>query len=154
MTGDVFASMRCDCGDQLEAAMRRIEEEGLGAIVYLRQEGRGIGLGNKFRAYTLQDGGLDTVDADHLLGFGADERRYDVAVEMLRQLGIERVQLLTNNPEKMRAVRDGGILVLDRKPLHGTLNRYNLPYVQAKVERAGHWLEEMLAMGLPPESKS
>lgn len=154
LTGDLFGSLKCDCGEQLRGSVRYFAQSGGGVLLYLAQEGRGIGLGNKFRAYTLQDGGLDTVDADHLLGFGADERRYDVAVEMLRQLGIERVQLLTNNPEKMRAVRDGGILVLDRKPLHGTLNRYNLPYVQAKVERAGHWLHDMLAMGLPPESKS
>lgn len=154
LTGDLFGSLRCDCGEQLRGSLRYFAESGGGVLLYLAQEGRGIGLGNKFRAYTLQEGGLDTVDADHVLGFGADERRYDVAVEMLRQLEIGRVRLLTNNPEKMRAVRDGGILVLDRQPLHGTLNRHNLPYVQAKVERAGHWLHDMLAMGLPPESKS
>lgn len=154
LTGDLFGSLKCDCGEQLRGSLRYFARSGGGVLLYLAQEGRGIGLGNKFRAYTLQDGGLDTVDADHLLGFGADERRYDVAVEMLRQLDIGRVQLLTNNPEKMRAVRDGGILVLDRQPLHGTLNRYNLPYVQAKVERAGHWLQDMLAMELPPDPKS
>lgn len=154
LTGDLFGSLKCDCGEQLRGSLRYFAESGGGVLLYLAQEGRGIGLGNKFRAYTLQEGGLDTVDADHVLGFGADERRYDVAVEMLRQLDIGRVQLLTNNPEKMRAVRDGGILVLDRQPLHGTLNRHNLPYVKAKVERAGHWLQDMLAMGLPPESKS
>jgi GTP cyclohydrolase II len=151
LTGDLFGSLRCDCGEQLRGSLRYFAESGGGVLLYLAQEGRGIGLGNKFRAYTLQEGGLDTVDADHALGFGADERRYDVAVEMLRQLDIGRVRLLTNNPEKMRAVRDGGILVLDRQPLHGTLNRHNLPYVQAKVQRAGHWLHDMLAMKLPPE---
>ena len=151
LTGDLFGSLRCDCGEQLRGSLRYFAESGGGVLLYLAQEGRGIGLGNKFRAYTLQEGGLDTVDADHALGFGADERRYDVAVEMLRQLDIGRVRLLTNNPEKMRAVRDGGILVLDRQPLHGTLNRHNLPYVRAKVQRAGHWLHDMLAMKLPPE---
>jgi GTP cyclohydrolase II len=153
LTGDLFGSLRCDCGEQLRGSLRHFAQSGGGVLLYLAQEGRGIGLGNKFRAYTLQEGGLDTVDADHALGFGADERRYDVAVEMLRQLDIGRVQLLTNNPEKMRAVRDGGILVLDRQPLHGTLNRHNLPYVRAKVHRAGHWLHDMLASELPGESE-
>ena len=114
-------------------------------LLYLAQEGRGIGLGNKLRAYTLQQQGLDTVDADCTLGFGADERRYDAAVEMLGHLQINRIQLLTNNPEKVRALQAGGIDVADRLPLYGTLNRHNLPYVKAKVDRAGHWLTEMLS---------
>lgn len=149
LTGDIFGSLRCDCGEQLRGSLTHFARSGGGVLLYLAQEGRGIGLGNKFRAYTLQEGGLDTVDADHTLGFGADERRYDVAVEMLRQLRIDRVQLLTNNPEKLRAVREGGIHVLDRRPLHGKLNRHNLPYVRAKVHRAGHWLHDMLASKLP-----
>ena len=114
-------------------------------MLYLAQEGRSIGLGNKLRAYALQQEGLDTVDADCTLGFGADERSYDAAVEILRQLQVERIQLLTNNPEKMRAVREGGIQVMDRQPLYGTLNRHNVRYVRAKVNRAGHWLGEMLS---------
>ena len=128
--------------------MERIEEEETGLLVYLRQEGRGIGLGNKMRAYSLQDSGLDTVDADGVLGFGDDERRYDSAVAMLRYLRVERVQLLTNNPAKVQALVDGEIEVVDRKPLFGTLNRHNLPYVKAKIDRAGHWLADMLAGGL------
>ena len=118
-------------------------------LLYLAQEGRGIGLGNKLRAYGLQQDGLDTVDADCMLGFGADERRYDAAVAMLRQLRIERVQLLTNNPEKVRAVRDGGIQVMDRQPLYGTLNRHNRRYVTTKEQRAGHWLGDMLSGAVP-----
>ena len=118
-------------------------------LLYLSQEGRGIGLGNKLRAYALQHEGLDTVDADGTLGFGPDERRYDAAVEMLRQLRIEKVQLLTNNPEKVRAVSEGGIQVMNRQPLYGTLNRHNLLYVRAKAQRAGHWLGEMLSGATP-----
>ena len=106
-----------------------------------------IGLGNKLRAYSLQHAGLDTVDADEMLGFGADERGYDAAMDMLRYLGGTRVRLLTNNPEKVNAVREAGIQVVDRRPLFGTLNRHNLRYVKAKADRAGHWLDEMLAGG-------
>ena len=115
----------------------------------MSQEGRDIGLGNKLRAYALQEQGLDTVDADRTLGFGADERRYGAAVEMLKQLEVTRVELLTNNPEKVRAVRDGGLEVVDRRPLYGTLNRHNLSYVRAKAERSGHWLTDMLSGALP-----
>ncbi len=147
LTGDLFGSLKCDCGDQLRGSLQHFQKQGGGVLLYLQQEGRGIGLGNKLRAYALQDGGLDTVDADCTLGFGPDERSYDSAIEMLRQLDVERVQLLTNNPEKLRAVENGGVLVLDRMPLHGTLNRYNLPYVKAKVQRAGHWLGDMLSNG-------
>jgi membrane glycosyltransferase len=145
LTGDLFGSLKCDCGEQLRGSLRHFQEQGGGVLLYLQQEGRGIGLGNKLRAYSLQDGGLDTVDADCTLGFGPDERTYDAALDMLHQLGIERVQLLTNNPDKLRAVERGGIQVLNRMPLHGTLNRYNLPYVKAKVQRAGHWLGDMLS---------
>jgi GTP cyclohydrolase II len=145
LTGDLFGSLRCDCGQQLRGSLRVFGARGGGVLLYLAQEGRSIGLGNKLRAYTLQQEGLDTVDADCTLGFGADERRYDAAVEMLRLLQIERIQLLTNNPEKVRALEAGGITVVDRQPLYGTLNRHNLPYVKAKVDRAGHWLAEMLS---------
>jgi GTP cyclohydrolase II len=118
-------------------------------LLYLAQEGRGIGLGNKLRAYVLQQQGLDTVDADGTLGFGADERRYDAAIEMLRHLRIERVLLLTNNPDKVRALQVGGIEVVGRQPLFGTVNGHNLQYVTTKVQRAGHWLDEMLSGAAP-----
>ena len=149
LTGDLFGSLRCDCGDQLRGSLRVFAQSAGGVLLYLAQEGRGIGLGNKLRAYGLQHDGLDTVDADSTLGFGADERTYDAAVEMLRQLDVERVQLLTNNPEKVRALREAGIQVMDRQPLYGTLNRHNLLYVKAKVHRAGHWLGEMLSGAVP-----
>ena len=145
LTGDLFGSLKCDCGEQLRGSLRYFVEQGGGVLLYLAQEGRGIGLGNKLRAYALQEGGLDTIDADCSLGFGADERSYDAALEMLRYLEVDRVRLLTNNPEKVSAVERGGVTVLDRRPLHGTLNRYNLPYVKAKVQRAGHWLGDMLS---------
>ncbi len=145
LTGDLFGSLRCDCGDQLRGSLRIFNERGGGVLLYLAQEGRGIGLGNKLRAYALQEEGLDTVDADCTLGFGADERRYDAAVEMLRYLTISRITLLTNNPEKVRAVREGGIEVVERQPLYGTLNRHNLRYVKTKAKRAGHWLGGMLS---------
>jgi len=151
LTGDLFGSLRCDCGQQLRGSLRVFAARRGGVLLYLAQEGRGIGLGNKLRAYALQQEGLDTVDADCTLGFGADERRYDAAVEMLRLLQIERVQLLTNNPEKVRALQAGGTKVVDRQPLYGTLNRHNLPYVRAKVDRAGHWLNDMLASAIPGE---
>ena len=145
LTGDLFGSLRCDCGEQLRGSLRVFAARGGGVLLYLAQEGRGIGLGNKLRAYALQQQGLDTVDADCTLGFGADERDYTAAVQMLRQLRLQRIQLLTNNPEKVRAVEQGGIEVTDRQPLYGTLNRHNLRYVTAKVNRAGHWLGEMLS---------
>jgi GTP cyclohydrolase II len=148
LTGDLFGSLRCDCGEQLRGSMSLFAARGGGVLLYLAQEGRGIGLGNKFRAYTLQETGLDTIDADGTLGFGADEREYDVAIQILKELGIERVELLTNNPEKVQALEAAGIRVAHRRPLHGRLNRHNLPYVQAKVNRAGHWLRDMLSESL------
>ena len=149
LTGDLFGSLRCDCGEQLRTSLRLFSEAGGGVLIYLAQEGRGIGFGNKLRAYALQQDGLDTVDADCTLGFGADERRYDAAVEMLRHLEVGRIRLLTNNPEKVRAVREGGIDVADRQPLYGTLNPHNYRYVKAKVQRAGHWLGDMLSGVVP-----
>ena len=149
LTGDLFGSLRCDCGQQLRGSLRVFAARGGGVLLYLAQEGRSIGLGNKLRAYALQEEGLDTVDADCTLGFGADERRYDAAVEMLRHLRIDRIQLLTNNPDKVRALQAAGVTVVDRLPLYGTLNRHNLPYVKAKVDRAGHWLADMLSGDIP-----
>jgi GTP cyclohydrolase II len=148
LTGDIFGSLRCDCGEQLRGSVRYFVEQGGGVLVYLAQEGRAIGLGNKLRAYALQQEGLDTVDADGALGFGHDERDYDAGIAILKHLGIERVQLLTNNPDKVRALEDAGVRVIDRLPLHGRLTRHNLPYVHAKVHRSGHWLMDMISQSI------
>jgi GTP cyclohydrolase II len=138
LTGDLLGSLRCDCGEQLRAAVGRIAALGGGVLLYLDQEGRGIGLPNKLRAYALQDAGLDTLDADRHLGFLADERNYDVAAALLRELGIRRVQLLTNNPQKISALREHGIDVAGRLPLVAAANSHNERYLKAKLERAGH----------------
>ena len=144
-TGDLFGSLRCDCGEQLRGSLRHFAAHGGGVLLYLAQEGRGIGLGNKLRAYSLQQQNLDTVEADNTLGFDDDERQFDAAVQMLQHLQIERVQLLTNNPNKVQAVQDAGIQVIDRQPIYGTLNDYNLSYVKTKATRSGHWLSELLS---------
>jgi GTP cyclohydrolase II len=138
LTGDLLGSLRCDCGEQLRTAVARIEALGGGVLLYLDQEGRGIGLPNKLRAYVLQDGGLDTVDADRHLGFRADERSYDVAAALLTELGYKRIRLLTNNPQKIISLRDHGIDVAGRLPLVTTSNTHNERYLRAKHERAGH----------------
>lgn len=138
LTGDLLGSLRCDCGEQLRTAVARIAALGGGVLLYLDQEGRGIGLPNKLRAYVLQDGGLDTVDADQHLGFLADERTYDVAAALLHELGIKRIRLLTNNPQKINSLRDHGIDVVGRLPLVTTSNTHNERYLRAKHERAGH----------------
>jgi GTP cyclohydrolase II len=138
LTGDLLGSLRCDCGEQLRTAVARIEALGGGILLYLDQEGRGIGLPNKLRAYVLQDGGLDTVDADKHLGFRADERSYDVAAALLTELGIKRIRLLTNNPQKISSLRDHGIDVVGRLPLVTASNTHNERYLRAKHERAGH----------------
>jgi GTP cyclohydrolase II len=138
LTGDLLGSLRCDCGEQLRTAVARIGALGGGVLLYLDQEGRGIGLPNKLRAYVLQDGGLDTVDADQHLGFLADERTYDVAAALLQELGFTRIRLLTNNPQKISSLRDHGIEVVGRLPLVTTSNTHNERYLRAKHERAGH----------------
>ena len=142
LTGDLLGSLRCDCGEQLRTAVARIAALGGGVLLYLDQEGRGIGLPNKLRAYVLQDGGLDTVDADQHLGFLADERSYEVAAALLHELGMRRIRLLTNNPQKINALRDHGIEVVGRMPLVTTSNTHNERYLRAKHERAGHLAEE------------
>ena len=142
LTGDLLGSLRCDCGEQLRTAVRTISELGGGVLLYLDQEGRGIGLANKLRAYSIQDTGLDTLDADRHLGFSADERTYDVAAAMLRELGITRVRLLTNNPRKIRALQEHDIEVVDRLPLIVSTNSHNERYLRAKRERAGHLADE------------
>lgn len=141
LTGDVLGSLRCDCGDQLERAVSRMASLGGGVLLYLDQEGRGIGLANKLRAYALQDSGLDTVDADQHLGFLSDERSYGAAAAMLRELGIERIRLLTNNPGKIDALTAHGIEVVGRLPLISPVNAHNRRYLETKLVRAGHLAE-------------
>jgi GTP cyclohydrolase II len=139
-TGDLLASLRCDCGDQLRGAIAAITEAGGGVLLYLAQEGRGIGLVNKLRAYQLQDAGFDTVDANEQLGFDADERVYLPAAEMLRQLGFTSVRLLTNNPEKMDALERYGIHIIERVPHVFPANGHNERYLRTKATRSGHLL--------------
>jgi len=139
-TGDLLGSLRCDCGDQLRGAVQSIGEAGGGILLYLAQEGRGIGLVNKLRAYELQDQGYDTLDANRQLGFDADERHYQVAAEMLRQLGVSRVRLLTNNPEKIAALGRFGVTVIERVPHAFPSNGHNARYLATKARRAGHLL--------------
>jgi GTP cyclohydrolase II len=137
-TGDLLGSLRCDCGDQLRGAIEAIAAEGAGVLLYLAQEGRGIGLVNKLRAYALQDRGADTAEANLQLGFDADERVYLPAAEMLRRLGIRRVRLLTNNPQKVAALERCGVRVAERVPHTFPDNRHNRPYLEAKQRRFGH----------------
>lgn len=138
LTGDLLGSLRCDCGDQLQRAVQQLSGAGGGVLLYLSQEGRGIGLASKLRAYRLQDAGLDTLDANHHLGFQADERSFDMAAHMLRALGVPRVRLLTSNPHKVLALREAGIDVVEQEPLHGRVNPHNERYLRVKEERAGH----------------
>lgn len=142
LTGDAFASLKCDCGPQLQATQKLINEVGQGAILYLRQEGRGIGLTNKIRAYALQDQGHDTVDANLMLNLPADARRYDMCNIMLNHLKIDQVKLITNNPLKIKALTDLGINVVDRVPLTVGLNPYNEEYLKTKHERMSHMYEK------------
>jgi len=143
MTGDVFSSQRCDCGIQLQAALQMIARAGTGVLVYLRQEGRGIGLLNKLHAYNLQDGGLDTVDANLHLGFAADERDYDIAVTILEDLGVRSARLLTNNPAKLAALDASSIEVVERMPLVAPVTEENRDYLAVKRLRMGHLYAEL-----------
>ena len=145
LTGDVFGSRRCDCGDQLKLALARLQEAGGGVILYLSQEGRGVGLANKMRTYRLQDAGLDTVDANTTLGFDDDERDYAVAVRMLQMLGCNRVVLLTNNPAKLDGLANAGIEIAGRMPIETPINSDNRRYLTAKASRAGHHLDHVMA---------
>jgi GTP cyclohydrolase II len=144
LTGDVFGSRRCDCGDQLRLALRQLAQHGGGIVLYLEQEGRGLGLANKIRAYQLQDAGLDTVDANSVLGFDDDEREYGIAVRMLQMLGCTRVRLMTNNPRKLDELSRAGIDICGRVPLHGPVNADNRRYLAAKATRSGHQLDDVL----------
>ena len=150
LTGDVFGSRRCDCGDQLKLALARLQEAGGGIILYLAQEGRGVGLANKMRTYKLQDAGLDTVDANTTLGFDDDERDYSVAVRMLQMLGCARIVLLTNNPAKLDGIAKAGIEITGRMPIETPVNSDNRRYLTAKASRAGHQLSHVIA-SLTPE---
>lgn len=138
LTGDALFSLRCDCGPQLEAALEAIAAEGRGVLLYLRQEGRGIGLLNKVRAYRLQDSGVDTVDANHQLGLPADLRDYGIAADMFTHLGVRRLKLMTNNPRKVAALEKRGIEVSERAPLLIKPNPHNAGYLRTKALRLGH----------------
>lgn len=140
LTGEVLGSLRCDCGDQLDASLARIAAEGDGVLLYLRQEGRGIGIVNKIRAYALQDAGLDTVQANLALGLPIDAREYSAAAAVLRSLGIWAVRLLTNNPAKCAALEAHGVRVTERVPIEAPSNEANLRYLLTKVQRMGHLL--------------
>ena len=143
LTGDVFGSRRCDCGDQLHGSMRRIAQEGLGVVVYLRgHEGRGIGIAHKLRAYELQDGGLDTVDANVELGLPVDSREYGIGAQILVDLGVTTMRLMTNNPAKRGGLEGYGLQIVDRVPLHTVPNEENIRYLRTKRDRLGHLLDE------------
>ena len=140
MTGDVFGSMRCDCGEQLDQSMQMTGKDG-GVVIYLRQEGRGIGLINKMKAYNLQDKGLNTAEANIHLGFEIDERDYSIAIQILRDLGIKSVLLMTNNPEKLESLKNSGVEVLGRIPIEVKPHQQNFDYLQTKQNLMGHLLD-------------
>ena len=140
LTGDVFTSERCDCRAQLEFSLRKISKEQAGVLLYLPQEGRGIGLLNKLKAYELQDGGLDTVEANRKLGFAADSRDYEFAAEALKALGIQAVRLLSNNPDKIQQLERSGIRVMDRVPCRPRTSRHSRAYLRTKKDKLGHFL--------------
>ena len=142
LTGDAFSSLKCDCGPQLNTAMQAIQETGYGAILYLRQEGRGIGLTNKIRAYALQDQGHDTLDANLMLGLPADARIYDMCGPMLAHIGVDAVRLITNNPDKVAYLTEHGIDVVERVPLLVGVNDMNAEYLATKRDRMGHLLDK------------
>lgn len=141
LTGDAFGSLRCDCGDQFASAMRAVNEEGRGVVLYMRQEGRGIGLVNKLRAYELQDKGMDTLEANLALGFKGDEREYFIGAQILRDLGVKTMRLLTNNPDKVYQLSEFGLEIVDRVPIQMPATEHDKFYLQTKKEKMGHILE-------------
>jgi GTP cyclohydrolase II len=141
LTGDVLASLRCDCRAQLEMSLKKIGQASSGILLYLPQEGRGIGLMNKLRAYELQDGGMDTVEANQELGFAADARDYDFSAQILKQLGAKKIRLLSNNPEKVRQLENAGIRVVERVPCQPRISKTSRAYLQTKKAKMGHILE-------------
>ena len=152
LTGDVFGSQRCDCGEQLDRSLAMIAQERAGVMIYLRQEGRGIGLLDKLRAYNLQDEGLDTIEANIALGHQADARDYGLAVQILDDLGVESLRLLTNNPKKIEELKALGIQVTERVPLQGAVNPENARYLLTKAARMQHMLDLPLSESDPPAS--
>jgi len=142
LTGDVFHSLRCDCGDQLETSMQLIRAAGRGVVLYMRQEGRGIGIENKLRAYALQDDGMDTVEANHALGFKADQRDYGIGAQILRHLGVRNLRLLTNNPRKFTALKGYGLSIVERVPIEIESNPENARYLATKRDKLGHFLRD------------
>jgi 3,4-dihydroxy 2-butanone 4-phosphate synthase/GTP cyclohydrolase II len=149
LTGDVLGSERCDCGDQLKGAMKMIEKEGKGVLVYMHQEGRGIGLANKLKAYELQDQGLDTVEANEELGFTADLRDYGIGAQILVDLGVRKMRLMTNNPKKIKGLEGYGLDVLDRVPIESTPHIKNVKYLKVKKEKMGHMITNLDAINKP-----
>tara|TARA_Y100000766_G_scaffold74752_1_gene63238 strand:- start:4561 stop:5178 length:618 start_codon:yes stop_codon:yes gene_type:complete len=142
LTGDAFGSLRCDCGPQLDSALRQISERGWGALIYLRQEGRGIGLHAKIQAYHLQDQGADTLDANLKLGLPGDARNYDIAAQILQSIGVTRISLLSNNPDKVQQLQKHGINVDERMPLLAGIGDDNREYLKTKLERMGHEIDK------------
>ncbi|MFZ7223736.1 GTP cyclohydrolase II [Avibacterium avium] len=140
LTGDALHSLKCDCGFQLATALHQISEEGRGVLIYHREEGRGIGLINKIRAYSLQDQGMDTIEANLALGFAADERNFEVCADIFDLLGVKQVRLLTNNPNKIDTMKKAGINVVERVPLNVGENRYNTEYLDTKAKKMGHFI--------------
>ena len=143
MTGDIFGSKRCDCGEQLQKSMQMIEKEGKGIIVYLNQEGRGIGLFNKIHAYQLQDEGLDTIQANLALGFEADERDYAIGSHILKDLGVRKIRLITNNPDKSTALKSSGLQIIENVPIEIDPNLYNRFYLETKKNKMHHLLTKV-----------
>jgi GTP cyclohydrolase II len=141
LTGDVLGSLRCDCRAQLELSLKKIGHAGAGVLLYLPQEGRGIGLMNKLRAYELQDGGMDTVEANEKLGFAADARDYDFSAQILKKLGAKKIRLLSNNPEKVRQLETAGIRVVERVPCQPRISKTSRAYLQTKKSKMGHILD-------------